>query len=186
MNDKELIIKDQVEVGDCPLHGYITIQDRNGKYLVKKHNMIVNSGRQYLLNKAFNVSAVANTSINSIYFGINGDLTTPDMTFNSSNVVVSANIVYESSSNFFASTYTIPEISSSSNTAYYTIDASNNYMVIKTKLTNNTVTTAQTIKEIGLVLNGNDDNELFSRVVHEPITIGPNMSSYTVTYYVYF
>lgn len=184
MNDKELIIKDQVEVRDCPLHGYITIQDNNGKYLVKKHNMIVNSGRQYLLNKAFGVSAVANTNINSIYFGINGDLTTPDMAFNSSNVVISANIAYTSSS-IFASTFTIPEIisSNSTNTAYYNINTDNNCMIIKTKIPNEAVNTGQTIKEIGLVLS---DNNLFSRVVHEPITIGPQMSSYTVTYYVYF
>ena len=174
MNNKELIIQDQVEVGDCPLHGYITIQDHNGKYLVKKHNMIVNSGRQYLLNKAFGVDE--DRTIKYIYFGQSGNLTEPSMTAKDINVTYS----YELQSD------------SENDNGYFELNSTQNYIVIKTKFINNPNTTATTIKEIGLLFSNydkdseNNETALFSRVVHEPITIGPEMSSYTVTYYVYF
>lgn len=180
MNDKELIIKDQVEVGDCPLHGYITIQDHNGKYLVKKHNMIVNSGREYLLNKAFDNTEETRT-IKYIYFGQSENLTEPSMTANDINVTYK----YELQSD------------DEDGNGYFELNSTQNYIIIKTKFINNPSTTETTIKEIGLLFSNYDEDDddaakeknktaLFSRVVHEPITIGPRMSSYTVTYYVYF
>ena len=60
-------------------------------------------------------------------------------------------------------------------------DVTNNAIKIELTIGNDTTVTNQTITEFGIFTN---ENKLFSRVIQEPVVIGPSASE-TLTYYLY-
>ena len=62
-----------------------------------------------------------------------------------------------------------------------TKDSANNAIKIELTISNTATVTNQIITEFGIFT---DENKLFSRVIQEPVVIGPS-SSETLTYYLY-
>lgn len=146
--------------------GHVTITDADGKIVVSSDNMIVESGRKFLLNKIFGTEL---QTLKYIYYGTNSDMTTPESLYIKDNAVITNDL-------------TKADIDINIDNICYTIKD-----VIKYDTTN---PKDYTITEIGLLLSKNaTENEtitLFSRVVHDPIPINANNQTYNVTYTIYF
>lgn len=153
------------------LNGFARITEiETGKVIAEAHNMIVKTGRQFIMKKIANPNDT--TNIDKIYFSNGTNMTTEDdnicldesgekYRINDEYILYAANI-------------------NPSNTA--PSDAMYLHYSIQINASDVSELTGQTLSEIGLILS---NNTLFSRLIHEPITLSASRS-YKVDYYIYF
>lgn len=161
---KEINLNEKVSVTDTKKYvkGHIIVKDKDGNVIIDMDNMIVEKGRKFLLSKCFGTADYAGYNISKIFYGEGSEMTTPK--FAKDNLV---NPQY---------------ISLTTNDIEYNFD--NLYVKIT-----NTLTYAEqnkTLTEIGLIISNGTTEELFSRVVHDPIVLNNKNNEYTVNYYIYF
>lgn len=159
---KEINLNEKVSVADTKKYvkGHIIVKDKDGNVIIDKDNMIVETGRKYLLSKCFGTAEYEGYSISKIFYGEGSDMTTPDFT--------KAKLI---------------------NPQYVELksgDIENKNLYVK--ITNTLTYTEQnkTLTEIGLMISNGTTEELFSRVVHDPIVLNNKNNKYTVNYYIYF
>lgn len=161
---KEINLNEKVSVTDTKKYvkGHIIVKDKDGNVIIDMDNMIVEKGRKFLLSKCFGTADYAGYKISKIFYGEGSEMTTPK--FAKDNLV---NPQY---------------ISLTTNDIEYNFD--NLYV----KITNTLTYTEQnkTLTEIGLIISNGTTEELFSRVVHDPIVLNNKNNEYTVNYYIYF
>lgn len=161
---KEINLNEKVSVADTKKYvkGHIIVKDKDGNVIIDMDNMIVEKGRKFLLSKCFGTADYAGYNISKIFYGEGSEMTTPK--FAKDNLV---NPQY---------------ISLTTNDIEYNFD--NLYV----KITNTLTYTEQnkTLTEIGLIISNGTTEELFSRVVHDPIVLNNKNNEYTVNYYIYF
>lgn len=161
---KEINLNEKVSVTDTKKYvkGHIIVKDKDGNVIIDMDNMIVEKGRKFLLSKCFGTADYAGYNISKIFYGEGSEMTTPK--FAKDNLV---NPQY---------------ISLTTNDIEYNFD--NLYV----KITNTLTYTDQnkTLTEIGLIISNGTTEELFSRVVHDPIVLNNKNNEYTVNYYIYF
>lgn len=161
---KEINLNEKVSVADTKKYvkGHIIVKDKDGNVIIDMDNMIVEKGRKFLLSKCFGTADYAGYNISKIFYGEGSEMTTPK--FAKDNLV---NPQY---------------ISLTTNDIEYNFD--NLYV----KITNTLTYTDQnkTLTEIGLIISNGTTEELFSRVVHDPIVLNNKNNEYTVNYYIYF
>lgn len=161
---KEINLNEKVSVTDTKKYvkGHIIVKDKDGNVIIDMDNMIVEKGRKFLLSKCFGTADYAGYNISKIFYGEGSEMTTPK--FAKDNLV---NPQY---------------ISLTTNDIEYNFD--NLYV----KITNTLTYTEQnkTLTEIGLIISNGTTEELFSRVVHDPIVLNNKNNEYTVNYYIYF
>jgi len=79
----EFNIKDTLRVSDSKIKGFVIMQDQDGKTIFAKSNMIVEAGRNFIMDLVYNqvATAVMDTrSFSHIEFGSGNGITTPDHT----------------------------------------------------------------------------------------------------------
>lgn len=160
---KEINLNEKVSVNDTKKYvkGHIIVKDKDGNVIIDMDNMIVETGRKFLLSKCFGVDdKYKNSSISKIFYGEGFEMTTPNFT--------KTDLVNPQYVNLISDD----------------IEYNNLYVKIKNTLTY----TGQnkTLTEIGLVISNGTTEELFSRVVHDPIVLNNKNNEYTVNYYIYF
>lgn len=161
---KEINLNEKVSVTDTKKYvkGHIIVKDKDGNVIIDMDNMIVEKGRKFLLSKCFGTADYAGYNISKIFYGEGSEMTTPK--FAKDNLV---NPQY---------------ISLTTN------DIEHNFDNLYVKITNTLTYTDQnkTLTEIGLIISNGTTEELFSRVVHDPIVLNNKNNEYTVNYYIYF
>ena len=161
---KEINLNEKVSVADTKKYvkGHIIVKDKDGNVIIDMDNMIVEKGRKFLLSKCFGTADYAGYNISKIFYGEGSEMTTPN--FTKDNLV---NPQY---------------ISLTTN------DIEHNFDNLYVKITNTLTYTNQnkTLTEIGLIISNGTTEELFSRVVHDPIVLNNKNNEYTVNYYIYF
>lgn len=161
---KEINLNEKVSVADTKKYvkGHIIVKDKDGNVIIDMDNMIVETGRKFLLSKCFGTADYAGYNISKIFYGEGSEMTTPK--FAKDNLV---NPQY---------------ISLTTN------DIEHNFDNLYVKITNTLAYTDQnkTLTEIGLIISNGTTEELFSRVVHDPIVLNNKNNEYTVNYYIYF
>ena len=168
--DKELNLIENANPSDSLAHGFVVVVDSDGKILVKQHNMITADGRKYLRNLLANamISSKIKTDmakIDNIYVGSGTDITVPGSVFDESTLLCKKaltqdNIIVETGDTDKGCIKITCEIKADE-------DLNNNI---------------NPITEFGL-LRG---TKLFSRLVHEPVYLNANITSFTINYYIYF
>lgn len=159
-------ILDNYQASDF-IKGFIEIREENGKILIRKENMIVAAGRNWIFNKLFNT---ATGTIDSIQFGSGQNPVvvsdTALQTPLSSDII---DVKYYEESNLFAD-------------FKKQTDTPNRKIVITAKVSLKPgASTSPFISELGLKIG----STLFSRVVFEPIQITSILSK-KITYTVQF
>ena len=158
-------INDYVSMNDnvASIHGYVVLTDEDGKTLFKKHNMIVEAGREVIknavLNCIFNGDSTNFPKFKAIKFGNNNDITrSSDGNLRGDSIITSKNTS--------------------------TIDGDNTRCIkVTTKISSDTSTV---ISEAGIFLENDKKEEvMFSRVAFAPLTIRTG-TEYTLNYYIYF
>ena len=175
-----MIIRDNYDVNDSLVNGLCIARTPDGKVLFKKHNMVVNGGRDAILSTML---AETKISFTRIAFGNNISMTTRETTSISGfkhgdEDVYSYNVVDSASG--------IDDKSVST----YVVDGENRSIKFSVPVK---ASNPAEICEMGLFFkltdSGGEDGEenLFSRVVFDPIFCGPNaaVSSFTIDYVVY-
>ena len=161
---KEINLNEKVSVADTKKYvkGHIIVKDKDGNVIIDMDNMIVEKGRKFLLSKCFGTADYAGYNISKRFYGEGSEMTTPK--FAKDNLV------------------NPQDISVTTNDIEYNFD--NLYV----KITNTLTYTEQnkTLTEIGLIISNGTTEELFSRVVHDPIVLNNKNNEYTVNYYIYF
>lgn len=161
---KEINLNEKVSVTDTKKYvkGHIIVKDKDGNVIIDMDNMIVEKGRKFLLSKCFGTADYSGYNISKIFYGEGSEMTTPK--FTKDNLV---NPQY---------------ISLTTN------DIEHNFDNLYVKITNTLAYTDQnkTLTEIGLIISNGTAEELFSRVVHDPIVLNNKNNKYTVNYYIYF
>lgn len=161
---KEINLNEKVSVADTKKYvkGHIIVKDKDGNVIIDMDNMIVETGRKFLLSKCFGTADYADYNISKIFYGEGSEMTTPN--FTKDNLVNSQYI------------------------SLITNDIEHNFDNLYVKITNTLTYTGQnkTLTEIGLIISNGTTEELFSRVVHDPIVLNNKNNEYTVNYYIYF
>lgn len=167
---KEINLNEKVSVADTKKYvkGHIIVKDKDGNVIIDMDNMIVETGRKFLLSKCFGTADFEGYSISKIFYGEGSDMTTPNFTKEKLVNPQYADII-------FKKTEATPNVD---------VEYSDFYVKINKVLTY----TGQnkTLTEIGLIISNGTTEELFSRVVHDPIVLNNKNSEYTVNYYIYF
>jgi hypothetical protein len=166
-------LKDFLNISDSKIRGVVVMKNSNGKIIFERENMIVQSGRKFVrdvfvrnaIPALANFAGLSNYKLTHIAFG-NSDVITE---------------------------YTMTSLQSEGiripiNETNTTVEESTMFMKFRGSVNRSDSQSGYTVRELGLVLT-NPDNEqqdqLFSRIVFDPITIAPG-ESYEVEYYVYF
>lgn len=159
----DIELKDYFKIDDnhSKIRGFLVCKDENGKYLVRKENMIVKSGREMIL-KAITKTGELDIKNPVVKFSSNPELTNANMT-------TLGGIEFPNS----GMTNNVVNISSTLED-----DLSIKYTIIVDfeKADNN-----YEINSLGLFFN----DKLFSRVVFDTIGLSSNRKL-TFTYYIYF
>ena len=75
------ILTDNIDIKDgVGAHGFVIITDKDGNVLVKKSNMVVKKGREFVFGKFYGDSNFSKLRLKSIYFGDQQAETTTDYT----------------------------------------------------------------------------------------------------------
>lgn len=199
---------DEFEINDSTgPKGFVIIKDtKTGEILVKKHNMIVKTGKEFLLNFLLQNSGSETptttvcTTYNNTYkdyrlnkyaFGACTAETTYDFTKDDFNKVNNTHtepsykdIILEGGSSGGATSNMI--VSSGSGYDSSTVLTGHPYLKFVFQETGDQ--RLDYVSELGLFLSKGDDNpeyELFSRIVFDPIPYGAN-TNFTISYYIYF
>ena len=174
-----MIIRDNYDINDSLINGLCVARTPDGKVLFKKHNMVVNGGRDAILSTML---AETKISFTRIAFGNNISMTTRDTT-NISEFKHGDETVY--SYNVVDSASGIDDKS----VATYVVDGENRSIKFSVPVK---ASNPAEICEMGLFCKYTDEagietEKLFSRVVFDPIFCGPNaaVSSFTIEYVVY-
>jgi len=72
MNEKNIILRDKMNLSDSKIRGHVYFRNENGDIIFSKENMIVASGREYIRNVIFSLidtSATETRKINKVMFG---------------------------------------------------------------------------------------------------------------------
>lgn len=159
---KEINLNEKVSIADTKKYvkGHIIVTDKDGNVIIDMDNMIVETGRKFLLSKCFGTADYEGYSISKIFYGEGSEMTTPDFT---KEKIVNPQYIDLVSDN---------------------IECNNLYVKIKSTLTYTEQN--KTLTEIGLIISKGETEELFSRVVHDPIVLNNKNNEYTVNYYIYF
>lgn len=166
---KEINLNEKVSVADTKKYvkGHIIVKDKDGNVIIDMDNMIVETGRKFLLSKCFGTADYAGYNISKIFYGEGSKMTTPD----------------------FTATADDPKKPHIINPQYVELKSGDiEYKNLYVKITNTLTYTDQnkTLTEIGLIISNGTTEELFSRVVHDPIVLNNKNNEYTVNYYIYF
>lgn len=193
MNRK--IFRDECIVSDSTFgpKGFVIITDKDGKILVKKHNMIVKDGKDYIfatvINKIFNGigfnkvdnydSTMLDYSITEIRFGCSTNET--EFTRSYGEDSESIHLLHEVSEDG------VPSYHHPLSASEITIGTSDNhpYIVINKELTFNSSVNIDNVSELELIMSNGEDKKLFSRIKFDIIPISAG-SEFTIEYYIYF
>jgi hypothetical protein len=210
--EKELVLKDSVDISDSKIRGIVVIEKEDGTILFRKENMIVATGRQYLRNLVYGLitSPAETRKINSIRFGTGLNLVKSSDT-NLTSVISAYDISlttlqwkkipledqtgYDEGVEFpsnptendlFLNTYNGNfYIYTKAMTVSNSISSSEIGLKISVNLRGQSGFTAD-ITELGLFLNDTPTATMFSRLVFDKIPLTQNMEAYNLTYYIYF
>lgn len=168
--------------------GIVIIKDANGNIIVKKHNMIVASGRRAILES---LKSTKKLNINAIFFS---DKFSKDET---TIAPVAYNDVYpedaEKPTNMKefevgttdTSKFKLEYVTESGTVAKSTENEIEPYIKVSGTLSYLDYTASQ-IRTLGLLITTTNTKTLFSRIIFEPIPFTDKMESYTIEYYIYF
>jgi hypothetical protein len=166
---KKITLKDSFRVSDSKVTGYVVIKE-NGKIIIKKENMIVEAGREYIKDRIFGDSAL---TIKKIFFG------------NSTKVVESTDILSTTFTNLTTPT-SIGSLDIVDDTEEFSIDKTTDRQVVYSATITKEIlglTDDKSVSELGLVLS--DGTTLFSRLLFNAIPLTDN-HTYEISYYIYF
>lgn len=195
MNKKHINMNDSFSVNDkIGPKGFVVIKDSKGKIIVKKENMIVQDGRNYI----FNLFCAANG------FGSN-DMTGYKLKkvvfFESENEVKFTDTISNIPSTNIS--YTIGDANSTADLKYTNIDTENgisrhnstesnsnyNYIKISKTLSFNSsdINYPPVLSSLAIIIGDNNDSsdKLFSRIVFDKIPVSAE-SELLLDYYIYF
>lgn len=193
-----MLIHDTLKIDDSIAHGFVVLKDQNNKTIFKKSNMIVGNGRASIYNKICNSVTAALSNNNSIVAGINTSFNDnifdhfSKLSFGSNNDMTrldTSTIKEISDDDEDSPTYTIllEESDKTPDTEIF-IKFDAEIRCIEFEISVSAVLPAE-ITELGLYYKDTVGNEnLFSRVVFDPIFCGPNaaVTELKLNYYVYF
>jgi len=199
-----LTLKDEFKIDDnhSKVRGVVVLSDKNNNVIFKRENMIVLSGRKWIMSNGA-------TGWSKLKFGSNGEMTSPENTdikkdigleFNFSDTTVTASTVSTMNPNnryYPKDDNTTLATEIKAGTEYYEIKPTqfNKVLLIPegdqpilhfkliVKTTDNIITSQS--REMALFVN--NGNTMFSRVVFEPVSIAThNNDEYCVDYFIYF
>lgn len=175
--------------------GIVVIKDANGNIIVKKHNMIVASGRRAILES---LKSTKKLNINAIFFSdkFSKDETTiapvayndvyPEDTKKPTNMKEFE--VGTTDTSKFKLEY-VTESKTESMESGAEVKSTENeiepYIKVSGTLSYSDYKAAQ-IRTLGLLITTTNTKTLFSRIIFEPIPFTDKMESYTIEYYIYF
>jgi hypothetical protein len=169
-----MILQDQVNVTDSKIRGFVVLKKQDGTVVFKKENMIVESGRKFIREKFL----IAGVSGQNSYLGDYAVYSLTHIGFGNSDVVTEYNMTSLVSEN---KSLRIPVVTQNT-----TADTAQMFIKFSGEVDLTTASEGYTVKELGLILTAEDeDDDLFSRIVFDPIVIGAT-DTYTVEYYIYF
>ena len=173
--------------------GFVIITDKDGKILVKKHNMIVKDGKDYIFATAIN-KIFSNIGFNNVgnYNSTMLDYSITEMRFGCSTNETEFTRSYSSDNE---SIHLLNEVSEDGVPVYHhplsasdiTVGTSDNhpYIVINKELVFNSNVNIDNVSELELIMSNGKDKKLFSRIKFDIIPISAN-SEFTIEYYIYF
>jgi len=171
-------IYERSNINDSKIKGIVVIKDNNGKIIIKKENMIVKNGREFIRDKFALNAGIGNFSTN--YTGTYTSYSLSHIAFGASDVITQYTMTSLISESFRT-------VLSSANVAKGTTEP---YLKFTASLDRTNQSTGYTLREIGLIIktdpsNNNETGLLFYRVVFDPIPIAAG-EKYEVEYYIYF
>jgi len=170
-------IHENLNIRDSKIKGIVVIKDSSGKIILKKENMIVESGREFIRDKF-----AANANIGDFSTGYSGTYLNYSLShigFGSSDVVSQFNMTSLIAENVSL----LPRaILNNSNVEKGTTDV---FLKFKASVDRTNENLGYTLREIGLYMSLELSFVLFSRVVFDPIPIAAG-EKYEVEYYIYF
>jgi hypothetical protein len=169
-------VNDYVSVSDSRIRGVVVVKRADGTVVLRKENMIVQSGRRFIRDK-FIASAIP--ALNSPV-AFETDLTGFQLRFigfGRSDVA----------SEYDMESLVSEEVSQRSQITSQNVSAEGDSMFIKfnAEMDRTSEATGFTVREIGLIMTKEEEDLLFSRVVFDPITVSPG-ERYEIEYYIYF
>lgn len=184
--DKKLTLNDFVEINDsdnCFPKGFVVITSSDGKVLVKKKNMILKNGKDYLFYLFFkeNSNIFADGSQLTDFSGYK--LTKGQFGVSSRETEYSDNriVTEDSDGNSLSKSFEI----TLKNVELLTINDRYAMKIVHTCNIDSTESVVS-VQELGLYLTKeNADDRLFSRIKFDPIPINAN-TEFTLEYYIYF
>jgi hypothetical protein len=168
-------IYERSSINDSKITGIVVIKNKDGKIILKKENMIVETGREFIRDKFAKNAGIGNFSEG--YSGTYLDYSLTHIGFGNSDVVTQ---------------YTMTELISEDTelrTPLSSVNVNKGTVEPYLKFTANVdrinEATGYTLREIGLYLTSGLIFTLFSRIVFDPIPIAAG-EKYEVEYYIYF
>jgi hypothetical protein len=166
---EKITLNDTFRVSDSKVRGYVVIK-QDGKIIIKKENMIVEGGREYIKDRIYGDSAA---TIKKIFFG------------NSTKIVESTDVLSTTFTNSTTAT-SLGSLDIVDDSANFLIDKTVDREVVYTANVSKVIldlTEDSTLSELGLVLS--DGTTLFSRLVFEAVPLTDD-HTYEIKYYIYF
>jgi hypothetical protein len=165
---KKITLKDSFRVSDSKITGYVVIKE-NGKIIIKKENMIVETGRKYIKDRIFGDSVL---TIKKIFFG------------NSTKLVEPTDVLSTTFTNLTTPT-SIGSLDIVDDTEFSINKTADREVVYTVTITKQILELMDDkfISELGLVLS--DGATLFSRLLFNAIPL-TNDHTYEISYYIYF
>lgn len=166
--------------------GIVIIKDANGNIIVKKHNMIVASGRRAILES---LKSTKKLNINAIFFSdkfSEDEITIAPVAYN--DVYPDASKKPTNMKEFEVGTTDTSKFKLEYATESKAESAENEiepYIKVSGSLSYLDYTAAQ-IRTLGLLITTTNTKTLFSRIIFEPIPFTDKMESYKIEYYIYF
>jgi hypothetical protein len=169
-------IQENLNITDSKIRGVVVIKNADGTIILKKDNMIVQSGREFIMDKFSKAAGMGNFSTD-----YDGNYTSYSLThigFGNSDVATEYSMTSLVSENVEFRNLLTSSLVTKSFTG-------TPFLKFKALLNLSSSTTGYELREIGLIMTTNSDSKLFSRVVFDtiPIIAGEN---YEVEYYIYF
>jgi hypothetical protein len=168
-------IYERSNINDSKITGIVVIKNKDGRIILKKENMIVENGREFIRDKFAKNAGIG--SFSSGYSGTYLDYSLTHIGFGNSDVVTQYTMT-----SLISEEEDLRTPLSSANVAKGTSEP---YLKFTASVDRTNKATGYTLREIGLFITFEELSTLFSRVVFDPIPIAAG-ERYEVEYYIYF